>query len=660
MKTNRVMNVISNRGKAQVMIHCNTKKKTMLKGYLVICLLVFTIGLRSQPVKNPAIGLFDLEYTLNSDLKTPYNVKTAWDDVHTISTLQGIVNRKTPRLYVFLVKNENIDIDRYWWNKYRPKGKWLNGRDTIVYHNITDLVTAYQSVIKGAVVYDPNVAATSNVASSVAGIEDVVAIRYDTSPNSLYSKLVLGGPKLAVKVWLLNKDGSSMFTGSGKIPGTSRLSSGSAKNDAYLWFLEKYMKTGKCNTLYGAYYVDQQWMKKPGVANRNHHTLSNHDFFVSRKGFFFDLSPWGDEAATDDPNQKIGTDLNTLKELLLTAYQQNKGKGYAYLGGFPPWIFKYTQHAGGSHGDVATEWEYSRNISAYNAFKDADAIGYGALANASFWQHFPLKKKYKQPWVTKSDLQRRGYLTSEGKINFDGRKFYIFYVGDYDASSWVSQTTPTIWDNPDRGKVPLMWCISPVLEERVPMALDYRRESATKNDYFAAPDNGAGYLMPGMLQEPRPISGLPDGLDAWASHNKPYYDRWDLTITGFIIDGEAPGLNKKGLDAYAKFSPNGIVPQKTSLTLLHGNMPVMRSDEDVNENDPALAVNHILTRLDKRPIPFYWFRNILKDPTWYVKVVEDLKKKDPKIELLDAPTFFELYRIYLQQNPKAAKGEIGH
>jgi hypothetical protein len=642
----------------QLKINHIVKKKTILNGFLIIGFLLLSVGLKSETVKKPSIGLFDLRYTLKTDLKNIDNIKTAWDDVHTVSTLQGIVNRKSPRLYIFLVQNGNVDIDKYWWDKYRNKGKWLSGRDTIMYQNIVDLVIAYQSDIKGAVVYDPNVAATSNVASSVAGIEDVIAIRYDTSPQSLYSKLVLGGPKLAVKVWLVNKDGSSMFTEYGNIPGTSRLSSGSAKNDAYLWFLEKYMKTGKCNTKYGAYYVDQQWMKNPKAANRNHHTLSNHDFFVSRKGFFFDLSPWGDEVATDDPHQKAGTDLNTLKELLLTAYQQNKGKDYAYLGGFPPWAFKYTKHAGGSHEDVATEWEYSRLISAFNAFKDADAINFGALANASFWQHFPLKKKYKQSWVTKSDLQKRGYLTSDGKINFAGRNFVIFYVGDYDASSWVSQTTPTLWDSPDRGKVPMMWCVSPVLAERVPMAMDYRRETATKNDYFAAADNGAGYLMPGMLQEPRPISGLPDGLDAWVAHNKPYYDRWDLSITGFIIDGKAPGLNEKGLDAYAKFSPNGIVPQKTPLTLLHGNMPVLRADDDVNENDPVEAANHILSRVSKRPIPFHWFRNILKNPSWYVKVVEDLKKKDPKIELLDAPTFFELYRIFLKQTPKAAKGEI--
>lgn len=55
-----------------------------------------------------------------------------------------------------------------------------------------------------------------------------------------------------------------------------------------------------------------------------------------------------------------------------------------YIGGFPSWAYKYTMHASGIHDDVSTEWEFSRIISAYNAFKDADAISYGALDNASF------------------------------------------------------------------------------------------------------------------------------------------------------------------------------------------------------------------------------------------------------------------------------------
>ena len=92
----------------------------------------------------------------------------------------------------------------------------------------------------------------------------------------------------------------------------------------------------------------------------------------------------------------------------------------------------------------------------------------------------------------------------------------------------------------------MMWAISPVLQERVPHVLHNFRKTATKNDYFVASDNGAGYLSPGMLQEPRPISGLPSGLQSWAEHCKPYYEKWGLSITGFIVDGYAPGLNSIG------------------------------------------------------------------------------------------------------------------
>lgn len=113
--------------------------------------------------------------------------------------------------------------------------------------------------------------------------------------------------------------------------------------------------------------------------------------------------------------------------------------------------------------------------------------------------------------MTHQELMDRGYLNRDGTINFQGRNFILFYVGDYDSSSWIAQTTPFLWDEPSRGEVPLMWSVSPVLAERVPMVMHNYRVTATPNDYFAAADNGAGYLMPGMLQEPRSVSGLKSG-----------------------------------------------------------------------------------------------------------------------------------------------------
>jgi hypothetical protein len=605
--------------------------------------------------QTPPIKLFDLGYTLKIDSNKGDQVRMAWDHCHAVAALQGLVNRQEPTLYLRVIESQHRrqNVDDFWLGQLSQPGQWLHGRPVERIDTIADLVREFRPYIRGLVVYDPNVAATSNVASTVAGAESLLPIRYDPTEGSLY-RLLADELALPIKCRLVHPDGTSLFTGRGVIPGTDRPSTGSAKCDAYLWMKHNYLDTNRCNGAYGAYYLDQYWMAKPRNTVLNHHCLTNHDFFIARSAFFFDLGVWGDERPVDDPKQELGTDLETLKALLLSAYHHGGRENMIHIGGFVPWAHKYTTHgtSGGRHDPVPTEWEYGKVISAYNGFMDADAVGYGAMANASFFMHYPLRPSYRQDWVTRENLVERGYLDEKGRVKFNGREFLIFYVGDYDCAAWLYQRAMDIWDDPARGRIPMMWCISPVLERRAPMAMDIMRRTATPNDYFAAADNGAGYCEPGMLQEPRGISHLPSGLDAWARHCKPLYERWGLSITGFIIYAHGPVLNEAGLDCYASFSGNGIVPSGGPASLLHGQMPVLRFDHDVNEGDPAAAARHVVDRVARRRAegypPFHWFRNILKTPTWYVKTHEAIRQMNPKIELLDAPTFFELYRIYLE------------
>ena len=315
------------------------------------------------------VTVFDLRYTLKIDTNDPVGVRMAWDHCHAVAALQGLVNRDAPRLYVRFVDSQHRrrNVDDYWLAKATARGGWLEGGQIREIDNIANLVRRFGGFVRGAVVYDPAVAATSNVASAVAGAEDLLPIRYDTSPESLYSRLVVSGPKLKVVRWLVNRNGASMFRSKGMIPGTQRQSTGSAKCDAYLW-----------------------------------------------------------------------------------------------------------------------------------------------------------------------------------------------------------------------------------------MKIHYIRQTATANDYFASADNGAGYCEPGMLQEPRGISNLPSGLDAWARHSKTFYDRWGLSITGFIIYAHGPILNEAGLDCYASFSPNGIVPSGGPANLLHKDMPVLRFDHDVNEGRSEDAAAHVVRRIAQR------------------------------------------------------------
>ena len=263
---------------------------------IAIFLIISFSSVRGEPIR-----IYDLRYTLKIDPGNPGQVRMAWDHCHLVAALQGLVNREVPSLYIRFVDSQQRrrNVDDYWFSQLAEPGRWLHGRERKVIADIDELIRIYRPQIRGVVVYDPAVAATSNVASMVAGCDGLLPVRYDTSAESLYARIVASGPKLPVKCRLVNPDGSSIFTGRGLIPGTNQKSTGSAKCDAYLWAKKKYMDTGKCDGSYGAYYLDQYWIEKPRNTVLNHHCLTNHDFFISKKAFFFDLQVVPDVGGRD-------------------------------------------------------------------------------------------------------------------------------------------------------------------------------------------------------------------------------------------------------------------------------------------------------------------------------------------------------------------------
>ncbi len=583
------------------------------------------------------------------DLGDRAQAAQVWDEIHAVATLQGIVNRDAPRLYLRYIEHAGCNIDDWWLAQLSQPGQWLAGRPRREIATLEELVAHFASHITGAVLYDPQVPATSNVASTLAGVEDLIAVRYDPTPGSLYDRLVVNGPQLPVRRRLLTPEGTLLFTGRGTLPDGGD-STGSAKCDAYRWALRELLHAGRCNPAYLAYYIDAYWIDHATASVPDHHTLTNHDFFVAQRAFFCDLHCWGDEAPVDDPHQPLGTDLETLKAILLALYQQNRG-AMVHVGGFTPWAFKYTDFgdAGGTRGGVATEWEMVRVVSAYNAYLDADAIGLGAMANASFFMHYPLAQRYPQaPPPTEQDLRAAGYLDDAGRVVTADRDYAVFYVGDYDAAAWLHRAVPTLWEDPARGTVPLSWAISPVLERRAPAAMAHMWQTRSAQDAFMAGDNGAGYLNPSMLVAPRAISDLPSGLDRWVAHCRPYYQRWDLRATGFVIDGHAPPMGPAALDAYAVFSPAGVVEQfLAEESRMHGRMPVMRAGPDIGAPDPREAADDVLGHLAarrSRGLAFHWFRTILKSPSWHAALVEKVTQADRQVTFVTADVFFELLR----------------
>lgn len=592
------------------------------------------------------ICTFDLTYTLTLDRHNSKLRRRIWDHAHCVAATQGLANRTKPQLYVFFVGGPKGETDRFWLSHLRSAGEWLADRSEKAISDLPALIQAFRSEIQGLVVYDEQVMSTANVATTVAGVERLLPVRYDADKESLCYFLTADpqGPRLPVKVWLVHPDGSSLFTGQGTLPGSTTASSGSAKCDAYLWAKEKYLDAGKCDPACMGYYMDAYWLKKPEGDICNH-TLSNHDYLIAKKGFAFDLSPWDDEAPVDEPNQPLGIDVKTMQAIMRSAWEQQKGQGMIHVSGFVPWDKKYTKHAGGKHDDVPSEWRYSEIISCFNGYMDADALGLGCMANASLFRQYPLADRYPQQLATVDDLRKRGLISADGTVA--KKQFVTVYVGDYDSAAWLYRRVPEIWNDPARSTIPLGWAFNPNLADRMAPCMAWVRKTASKQDVFVAGDSGAGYLNPGHLQEPRKYSGLPSGVKAWAEHCAKYYIRWDISITGFVIDGFAPPMNAGTKDAYAQFSSRGVVAQKIDARFLHQGVPFLRMDCDLDHGNLDNAAKQILNSVSRDKPDFKIFRSILWSPGEHKKLFDAVRARNQDIEIVDPYTLFLLLKTHL-------------
>lgn len=609
----------------------------------------FAVGSGQAP--EPVV-YYDMTPLFALDLTDPVQRRRFWDETHLVVSLQGLVNRTRPRLFIRYVK----EPDDFWWGEMTRRGAWLAGRHVERISSLQALLGRYRGSYKGAVVWDERVPATSNLASTIAGCDDLVCLRYDPAEGSVYRRVTALGVKEAVR--LIAPDGTPMFTGHGMIPGTALESTGSAKCDSYRWLVVRYLKTGKADPRVMGYYLDGFWLNCWNAGAPENHTLTNQDWVIAHRGLVFDLGMWDDESPVDDPGQKPGADADTLRKILRAAYDRFHGDGVIHVAGFVPWGYKYTDFrtpawfAGGKHSGVPAEWKYAEILSCFNAYMDADALGLSAMANASFYQHYPLKARYPQARrPTRQSLMARGILDQQGHIV--PRRYVAHYVGDYDSAAWLYRELPRMWRDLARGTVPLSWAFNPNLAARFPMGMAWARERATPNDWFVAGDSGAGYLNPGLLTPPRGHSNLPSGVAAWEKHCAALYRRWDITLTGFVIDGNGPGLAPEGMDAYARFSPDGIVAQKIGALGVHRGMPYIRMRADL-PHSPEEAARAIVHYADGTTPRFLVCRSILKQPSWYQSVNQEVARlAGDEVKVVD------LYTLLCLVKEHAAEGHRG-
>lgn len=553
---------------------------------------------------------------------------TRYDLFRFTTCLQGLLNREKPQL--FLLWEEH---DRFWLDYMTGQGKFLEHEPLVTAETVEEVLETCAEFIRscGLILWDEDVPATLNAATTACAVRGYLPIRAGNSANIVQS---ITGADVQI-------DLRGRFTGEGAVWGTDERSTGSAKCDAYVWALANFMD--ECADDLLEFSPDgMKWRdSEPFYPDMGNAFVPNMDYAVMRRAFTFDLFCFGDEAPSDDPNQPAGCDLAMMKRILTEQYRKTNGKKMTTVCGFNPWHIKYTTHGGrGTHEPVEAEWRLSEILSAYNCVKDADAAGYCGLANASVYRHFPLKPRYEN---------RPPKPPADG---YDKNKTYIlFYVGDYDSAAWTARFIPRWANDPNLGKLPLMWCFNPNLSDRIPMAFDFVYENFTENDWFAAGDSGAGYNNPRLLYEPRIHSELPSGAQANIVHNKPYFERFGLGIIGFVINSVYPLDNRQKYDL-AEFAKEGVgyLGHGDPASVVNGTPFLPHTcDIAVEHTDPAKAAKQAIDWMnaahpDKK---FHIFRTILVSPTNHTAIYDEMKRLAPEknIELLDPRTFFKYLKI---------------
>lgn len=313
------------------------------------------------------------------------------------ATLQGLVNRRRPRVYLLGRAGEG-------------KTTWLEALH-VPYSTLDDpwqLVTRYRSEIKGVVVTDPNVPASINVATTLAGLDgDVVA-----SPR--IADRLTNEFHLPIATDLRGRFGDDLAADS--------------------WEVDNLWPRTTHRMLVGI---------GPGEV------AGLRDYPVATEA----LAIW----------LRVGVQAErALWERLLRDIPPNS----PYVGWFD------TKDK--ASGELPGVWFLSEH-GMYDVAGDL-------FGNMTVFSGVPAPSlSAPQATVAPPAL---------------GAKIYVAFVqSDGDNPQYLQHRMRMVWDDPQRGRVPLNWTVNPLLADCAPALLAYYRKTATANDYLIAGPSGGGVCV---------------------------------------------------------------------------------------------------------------------------------------------------------------------
>lgn len=606
-----------------------------------------------------------------------------YDVVNAAVTLQGLVNRSGQHLFFKYQAEDSYNtnqIDDYWLDVLTSAGGELADKKVVTVENLTTLFTLFKDTVSGLAVWDEKVPATENAALTASGVSNLLPVRYKEDKEGVTSLLNIFKNKFGYDVVV---DLNRKFTGSGKIYETNVSSTGSAKCDAYIWASEKYLKTGKTNPAMMGNFLDAAswdytWQEGEQISvyyDLQNCFLTNKDYYVQNKAFFFDLGWYEDVLPSDDITQPLGTDFNTLCKILEI---QNKRAGDEpiEIGGFVAWFFpKYTDVFTANNPDwnampgaVDVEWRASYVYGWYNAYTCADAQGTegsGKIANASIYCQIPELDEYENKGTCKKWYNGVTKQLEDIDYEIQNVNYVCVYMGDYDSAAWVNTyLIDRYLNDPARGQLPLAWAFTCGTAVRAPHVINRIYQAATENDYIVGGDNGVWYNDPGAYvaaDRPTAANGaaLNGTLETYERILKQTWEKYDIDFMGFLISTN--GGNNEIDKMYAKYAKYGIF---TNYTRTYASVPelidYLNTPDNYDDDVPTLELKSIGSQLDTQETVNYYVNNFLEKPSaptftgfrsvahsaTLIKNAIDNVPADKKVIVVDPYTFMRLYKEY--------------
>ncbi len=410
--------------------------------------------------------------------------RLSYSDRLTAVSIQGLANREGPRVFLDYgiyddqdsrTTNEVFLSDEIWHSKYREaignialnNLKYYRTRYDIkvVRHgSLEGILRKYATIIKGAVIWDPERIDTVNIALMMSGVESLLVLH----PERI---------RWAARV-------------AGIEPVEDLRGRWKSRIEVYAWAFKNLFS--RCDE--GKVACIEPGWERPEFA----------DYAVRNRLFIYSLSSHGDGVLFT-----IGQKLLLL--LIAGPFALRNGIFGLRLDGVIKRLGILLMGAASLEVRLTTRIQRSVRAKPFPTIfgwhtKRDDELSFMALLSANDMRLVPshLASNFSFHAALPSKATFRQKHSSPEKVQLERDKVYLtFTLSDGDQLMMMDSSELGNWNRKERGKVPFNWEIQPLLAGIAPALLEKYYSTLTPSDYLVAGPSGAGYVIPPLLSKLR-------------------------------------------------------------------------------------------------------------------------------------------------------------